>query len=95
MAARRCATSRPTLPVPTIRTRKRAIDACAESPHAEMVRCCDGVGWGAGLRPSFQVTINLSVAQASQEEAVRFAEMVKGILEQETYLSAVGKGHGY
>lgn len=42
-----------------------------------------------------QVTINVSVAQASQEEAVRFAEMVKGILQQETYLSAVGKGHGY
>lgn len=49
-----------------------------------------GVGGSAA-----QVTINVSVAQASQEEAVRFAEMVKGILQQETYLSAVGKGHGY
>lgn len=65
----------------------------AVPPRGELA--LGGVGGAPGSSGPTQVTINLEVAQASQEEAVRFAEMVKGILEQEDYLRAVGKGHGY
>ena len=50
---------------------------------------------GPGNSPAPQVTINVSVAQASEEEAVRLAQRVQSILTQETYLTAVAKGHGY
>lgn len=50
---------------------------------------------GPGNSPAPQVTINVSVAQASDEEAVRLAQRVQSILTQETYLTAVAKGHGY
>lgn len=49
---------------------------------------------GPGTAPA-QVTINVSVARASEDEAVRLAQRVKDILDQDHYLRAVGKGHGY
>lgn len=50
---------------------------------------------GSGGVSAPQVTINVSVAQASEEEAVRLAQRVKSILSQEDYLTAVARGGGY
>ena len=50
---------------------------------------------GSGGVSAPQVTINVSVAQASEEEAVRLAQRVKSILHQEDYLTAVARGGGY
>lgn len=44
-----------------------------------------------GVVGSPNVTINLTVASASQEEAVRFAQRVKQIIQQDNFISEVGR----
>lgn len=52
-------------------------------------------GSAAGGSSVNNFTINVSVQQASEAEAVMLARRVRELIDQDQYLVSIGKGHGY